>query len=462
MMHVGGTCGVTSSTLLLKTRTTVLQCSEPSFFLEMCDCNVEYRITNNVFFRFLHPDAAPTQHSNATGGFLFREPTPVQRTPAQQRTAREAKKKKNFLTLNGGMVVKRSAKKPNTTTHQTLSKFHQGTISAIAIMKGWQRQQRSRKGGGGRMTLVVTGDVSNYPTISLWNGETMEPINSTKGVHQHQIVALSLYKSDCVWNQTLLSSVGGDVNHTLLVHTVPDLIVLHTVQTGRRRIYDLVWYPNPLDVRREQAHTHHRNDLHSFFATDHTSTAAAAAPPPHFTGNRAPLMTPPLAKRGIRSKEQKREGRNPHPRQNQFSYSMATPCMVHVGAEHCVFQSLPSIATVNARQGTSTSAQGGACAMTLDTPTTTNTCAVVYGRALVTGTMDGHVVVYDAQPVQTTTRGRTAAIVHSRNPMVVSKNSTAHEHHPIHTVVRLSNGGRGEGFGEGEEGSDACARKPTA
>ena len=31
--------------------------------------------------------------------------------------------------------------------------------------------------------------------------------------------------------------------------------------------------------------------------------------------------------------------------------------------------------------------------MTLDPPTTTNTCAVVYGRALVTGTMDGHVVV---------------------------------------------------------------------
>ena len=32
---VGGTCGVTSSALLLKTRATVLQCSEPSFFLEM-------------------------------------------------------------------------------------------------------------------------------------------------------------------------------------------------------------------------------------------------------------------------------------------------------------------------------------------------------------------------------------------------------------------------------------------
>ena len=96
------------------------------------------------------------------------------------------------MTVNGGMVVKRSAWKPNTTTHQTLSKFHQGPISAIAIMKGWHRQHRSRKGGGGGggggastpcpMTLVVTGDVSNYPTISLWNGETMEPINSTKGV----------------------------------------------------------------------------------------------------------------------------------------------------------------------------------------------------------------------------------------------------------------------------------------
>mgnify|MGYP001380784931 FL=1 len=79
----------------------------------------------------------------------------------------------------------------------------------------------------------------------------MECISKTSGNHVKCIKCIQLFKSPVLRDQTLLGSVGGDYNHTMLVHTVPNLIVLHRIETGRRIVNELQWYPHPYDIRRE-------------------------------------------------------------------------------------------------------------------------------------------------------------------------------------------------------------------
>ena len=351
--------------------------------------------------------------------FHFREPT-----PENNKKKNIKKRKKSILTINGGMVVRRDSLKPNQIDKQVMGKYHYGPISAIDIMKHWSRgttvDGSSGSGGGARKTIVVTGDVSTTPTIALWNADTMECIGTTKGQHERKIQLVTLFKSPATRDQTLLASVGGDVNNTILIHTIPNFTILHTLETSRRRIYDLLWYPNPLDVKQEALEDvlFHRNQS--------LLNAIGTGPltPDHKNKNKNNTVADVQNKLHINT---------------IGSYSNTTPCLIQLGDEHVVIRAVPSIAVGHHSNET------GFQVLDLDEIKTSNRCGVVYGRAICIGTSNGNVLIYDGQRIHS--KGSSSStMTNTRNGMIVGRNDTAHNNCRIHTIARLSNGNRKKGY----------------
>ena len=342
---------------------------------------------------------------------------------------RRIKRNKELLTFTGGMVVRREESGVNDGTKQKASLLHDSTITCIDLMKCWSRGPTAVemdpsvfRGGGERMTLVATGDVASLPTIALWNADRMECISKTSGVHVKCIKCIQLFKSPVLRDQTLLGSVGGDYNQTMLVHTVPNLIVLHRIETGRRIVNELQWYPHPYDVRREAKENEAEREKGRRRRRRGEEKKRSE---PLTTPTKSSSMSSSTSSGSV-ALDSKIDG---------TSYVTTTPCLIHVGAEHCVFRAIPTI-TVGQHQ------EVGHTSMDLDAPTTVHTCAVVCGHVLVVGTDGGKVLVYDARRIgqgggDHSTRNKNLTMVGTRRKMIVEKNESAHRGERIHTIARV-------------------------